>query len=390
MEKKIINKESNKMKKENKKIGIVTFSRAHNYGSILQAYALQKYISKNYPYECEIIDFSNKNQKEMYSIFKSNNSLKNIVKNIIGLVTFPLMKREFNDFENFIDNNLVFSEKKYKSSTEMVELNNIYDIFISGSDQVWNIKCKDADDVYFLNFVKDKKKIAYAPSFGAQDLSKCSSNPEKYSNYLKDFNCLSIRENNGKKWIKNLTGIDVPVLIDPTMFYSKEDWYPLMSKPLIKKPYILYYSFHFTQEVNKAVKRISQKLGLPVIVLSAHAWVYNLCSLYGFSLAKHSSPAEFLRLINDAEIVLSNSFHGTVFSAIYEKNFWFLYGSIQDSTDDRALTLVKQIGIEDRILKLEDIDNCDFSILPDYAEVKKKLAFLRKEAFDYLDDSINK
>ena len=197
-----------------------------------------------------------------------------------------------------------------------------------------------------------------------------------------------IRENNGKKWIKDLTNIDVPVLIDPTMFYSKEEWYPLMSKPLYKKPYILYYSFHFTQEVNKAVKKISKKLGLPVVVLSAHAWVYNMCALYGFSLAKHSSPAEFLRLVNDADIVLSNSFHGTVFSTIFEKNFWFLYGSIQDPTDDRALTLVKQMGIEDRILKLEDIDKCDFYEKPNYNDVKIKLEKLRKDAFDYLNRSI--
>ena len=206
---------------------------------------------------------------------------------------------------------------------------------------------------------------------------------------MEDYDYLSIRENNGKKWIKELVNQDVPVLIDPTMFYSKEQWYPLMSKPLYKKPYILYYSFHFTQEVNKAVKKISKKLGLPVVVLSAHAWVYNMCSLYGFSLAKHSSPAEFLRLINDAEMVLSNSFHGTVFSTIYEKNFWFLYGTIQDPTDDRALTLVKQMGIEDRILKLEDIEKCDFNKIPNYNDVKQKLEILRKDAFDYLDKSIN-
>lgn len=373
-----------------KKIAIMTFSRAHNYGSILQAYALQKYITENYDCECDIIDFSNQNQTEMYSVFKKNNSIKNIIKNIIGFCFYPIMNREFNDFENFINKNLKFSKKQYKNSNEMDELNEIYDIFISGSDQVWNIKCRDADDAYFLNYVHDKKKIAYAPSFGAQDINTCSNEPEKYKKYLNDFDCLSIRENNGKKWIKNLIGKEVPVLIDPTMFYKKEEWYNLMSEPFIKKPYILYYSFHFTQEVNKAVKKISRKLGLPVVILSAHAWIYNTCSLYGFSLAKHSSPAEFLRLINDATIVLSNSFHGTVFSAIYEKNFWFLYGSIQDPTDDRALTLVKQIGIEDRILKLEEIDNCNFNVMPNYEEVDKKLNNLRKDAFDYLNRSIEK
>lgn len=372
-----------------KKIAILTFSRAHNYGSILQGYALQKYINDNFDCKCDIIDFSNRSQKEMYNIFKTNNSIKNIIKNIIAVITYPLMKREYDDFESFIEKNLCFSKNKYEESKKMKELNEMYDIFIAGSDQVWNIKCKDADDVYFLNFIDGKKKIAYAPSFGAQDLNTCSDNPKKYANYLNSFDYLSIRENNGKKWIKNLTGKNVPVLIDPTLFYSKEEWYPLMSPPLTKKKYILYYSFHFTQEINKVVKKISKKLGLPVIVLSAHAWVYNLCALYGFSLAKHSGPSEFLRLINDAEIVLSNSFHGTVFSTIYEKNFWFLYGSIQDETDDRALTLVKQLEIEDRILKVEDVDNCDFYTIPNYENVSRNLKTLRKEAFEYLKKSIN-
>lgn len=378
------------MKKKENKIGLITFSRAHNYGSILQAYALQKYLNDKFCNSCEILDFSNEKQKKMYSIFKSDLTVKNAIKNVIAFFTYPLMKREYNDFEKFINKNLIFTSKKFSTSQELSEVEDQFDTFVAGSDQVWNIKCEDADDAYFLNFVKDKKKVAYAPSFGAKNILEYSDKPEYYRDLINSFDCVSIREKNGQKWIKDLTGNDVPLLIDPTMFYSKEDWYSLMAPAFIKKPYILYYSFHFTQEINKAVKEISRKLNMPVVILSAHAWVYNFGALYGFKLAKHAGPSEFLRLINDAEIVFSNSFHGTVFSAIFEKNFWFLYGSIQDKTDDRALTMVNQLGIEDRVLKLSDIDKCDFYEMPNYEDVNKKLETLRKSAFNYIDDAISK
>lgn len=371
-----------------KKIAIITFSRAHNYGSILQGYALQKYLLKNFDCECDIIDFSNKNQCEMYKVFKKNNNIRNIVKNILALFFYKKLKREYDDFEKFINENLILSKDKFFDSNQLKALDGKYDIYIAGSDQVWNITCMDADDAYFLNFVTNGKKIAYAPSFGARNILNYSKTPEKYANYIKNFDYVSIREINGKKWIKDLTGLDVPILIDPTMFYDMEEWKKIMSPSFIKEKYILYYAFHFSQEVNKKVKELSKKFGLPVYILSSHGWVYNLCALYGFKLAKHSGPSEFIRLINDAEIVFSTSFHGTVFATLFHKNFWFMYGSIQDATDDRALTLVKQMGIEDRVIKMDELNSIDFSKVPDYSIVDKKLESLRKEAFNYLNSSI--
>lgn len=373
------------------KVAIITFQRAHNYGSILQAYALQKYISENeYVEQCDIIDFSNENQQEMYRVFKKRKTIKNIIKNGIALVTYPLVKREYDDFEFFINDKLHLTLNKYSVSTQMRELERQYDVFVSGSDQVWNINCEDADDAYFLNFVEKKPKIAYAPSFGAQNILTCAKDVNIYRKYISEFSYVSIREKNGRKWLKELIGQDVPLLIDPTMFYDKEQWYDLMAEPQIDKPYILYYSFHFTQEVNRAVYKISKRLGLPVIVLSSHAWVYSALAVYGFKLARHAGPAEFLRLVNDAEIVLSNSFHGTVFSTIFEKNFWFLYGSVQNPLDDRATTMVEQMGIADRILTLDKIDDWDFYQKANYDYVAKCLYPLRTEAFKYLDDIMEK
>lgn len=366
------------------KVAILTFHRAHNYGSILQSYALQQYvISKGH--KCEIIDFSNENQQEMYRVFKKRLSAKNIIKNAISLITYSISKREYDDFEKFIETKLILSAERYKSSAEMKKLSLEYDLFIAGSDQIWNLMCGDADDAYYLDFIENKTKVAYAPSFGAQNIMTVSSDPDKYADLIRSFDAVSIREKNGKKWIKELTGLDVPLLIDPTMFYDKEYWYSLMSEPLTEGKFILYYSFHFTDEINKAVHKISKKLGLPVIVLSSHAWVYNHLWSYGFRLARHAGPSEFLRLVNDAEIIISNSFHGTVFSTIYEKNFWFLYGEVQDELDDRATTMVEQMGIQDRIITLDKIDTWNFYKKADYSVVRENLLPLRKQAFKYLD-----
>lgn len=373
-----------------KKIAIITFQRAHNYGSILQAYALQHYI-KHAPgiEECEILDFSNQAQKDMYAIYHSVTSWKYFIKNILAFFMRKEFARQSQDFDTFIENNLVLTEHSFRTAAEMEGEESHYDAFFAGSDQIWNIKCIDADDAYFLNFVHKKPKYAYAPSFGAQNINECTENPQKYRALISQFRRISIREKNGQKWLHQLLGCDVPLLIDPTMFYDKDFWSQYMAEPQENRKYILYYSFGFTHEINRAVKKISQKLGLPVVMLNVRAWVYKTGFFYGFQYAKHSGPAEFLRYVNDAEIILSNSFHGTVFSALFEKNFWYLIGSTNNPDDDRAKTMVEQIGIADRMLPVEKVDDCDFAVQPDYEKVRANLKTLRKTAFQYLDECLS-
>ena len=156
------------------KVGIITFHNSYNCGSMLESYAIYKYIERE-GISCEIINYSNDGQKELYKIMKKNDSLKNVIRNCI---LFPHKnKLEFSNekYEKFKRDNFKLS-KEYKKWSEIEDY---YDVVVAGSDQIWNITIKDYDDAYFLNWVKNAKKIAYAPSFGARKISNYTENVKK-------------------------------------------------------------------------------------------------------------------------------------------------------------------------------------------------------------------
>ena len=203
-----------------KKIGIITFHNSYNCGSMLETYAIQKYLQKK-DLENEIIDFSTKAQKELYDISFKNNSIKNIIKNILLFPWRKKVKINNNQYEQFKSKNFKLSSDKYD---EKKKIKDNYSIVVAGSDQIWNITISDSDDAYFLPWVTKARKVAYAPSFGAQNILKVSSSPEKYKKYIVSFDALSVREKNGQKWIKDLTGRKAELLIDPTLLLSQEDY----------------------------------------------------------------------------------------------------------------------------------------------------------------------
>ena len=186
--------------KKNKLVGIITFHNSYNCGSMLQAYALQN-IVKKLGYNPEIIDFSNNGQKSVYSVNEKNNSLKNIIKNIILRPHRTQIKLNFDSYENFKNKNFNLFSKSYSYLNQLSD--DSYDAVIAGSDQVWNITIEDGDDAYFLPWVKKARKIAYDPSFGSKNIRKYAKDPNKYKNYITSFADISIRERNGRKWIKD-------------------------------------------------------------------------------------------------------------------------------------------------------------------------------------------
>lgn len=145
-----------------KKIGIMTFHRSHNNGSMLQALALQNIISEKYNCCAEIIDFSNYAQQNMYSPIPKPKNIKQVIKAIIWLTNYKQMKRQYCAYDKFAQKYFNLSDKKYNTSAELKMAESEYDAFIAGSDQVWNIKCMDADDAYYLDFVSDKPRYSYA------------------------------------------------------------------------------------------------------------------------------------------------------------------------------------------------------------------------------------
>lgn len=153
--------------KPSKKVGIITFHGAHNYGSCLQAYALLNTIN-SMGYDAEIINFRTDNQKDQYSPLTKRKGVKYFLKNCYFFFHLKSRKKKYELFETFISQYLVMGQREYKTLEELECETFPYDYFICGSDQIWNTNPSDANDAYFLPFVKNSKvRIAYAPSFGA-------------------------------------------------------------------------------------------------------------------------------------------------------------------------------------------------------------------------------
>lgn len=367
-----------------KKVGIITFHNSYNCGSMLETYAIHKYIEKC-DIDSEIVNFSSDGQKEMYSTFSKNSNLKNIVKNLIILPhkkRIDLNNRKYEEFKN----------KYFKLSEEYSEnsiINDNYVVTIAGSDQIWNITIPDSNDAYFLNWVTQSRKVAYAPSFGARNILKYSSNPEKYAKYLKNFDALSIREANGKKWINDLIGVDVPILIDPTLLLDRTDYEKIIDdRNTPKEDYIFFYCPSFNPEICKFVKQISKKYKLPVIAWSTKSYYKKFIFRFGFELPKYESPSVYLSLIKNAKLIFTTSFHGTIFSTVFKKKFYTIKNGGMYGDDDRVLTLLTQLDLFDRLIPYEYDEKFDYLKDVDYSKYDKKVNELRKNAMNYIKENI--
>ena len=369
-----------------KKVGIITFQNSYNCGSMLESYALQNYLKKM-KIDSELIDFSSQGQKEMYGTYFKSNSLKNIVKNII---IFPYIKkiRKNNEmYKKFLKDNLITS-KKINTEDDFKNLD--YSSVIAGSDQVWNVTIPDYDKAYFLQWVKNAKKIAYAPSFGAKNPVKYANNLEEIKEMIADFDYLSIRENNGKKWIYDMIKRDVPVLIDPTLLLNADDYEKIVSKDMnINYKYIFLYCPSFKTDICKFVKKISDKYNLPVIAWSAKSFYVKNIGKLGFKLPEYENPSSYLYLIKNAELVFTTSFHGTIFSTIYKKKFFTIKNGEMYGDDDRVMTLINNLGLQDRLLEYKFDNNFDYLKDVDYSNYDNELIKNKKIAENYLKESLS-
>lgn len=368
-----------------KKIGIITFHNSYNCGSMLESYAMQTILEKN-SMKAEIVDFSSDGQKELYSVWFKNNSLRNIIKNIVLIPAHKRLVNNNNKYEEFKNNNFKLS-KKYSEKDIINEKD--YKIVVAGSDQIWNITIKDASDAYFLNWVKEARKVAYAPSFGAKNIFTYSDNLQKYIDYLNDFDALSIRENNGQKWLKELLNKKVDVLLDPTMLLNREDYDKIMATDVsVNYKYIFFYSPSFDPEICKYVKKIADKYNLKVITWSTKRYYTKRIKRFGFILPKYENPALYLYLIKNAELVMTTSYHGTIFSTIYRKKFITIKNGEMYGDDDRVITLLNQMDMMDRLIPYEFDEKFNYLGEVDYSKYDKKVSSLRKKSMKYIKENI--
>ncbi|MBU5487102.1 polysaccharide pyruvyl transferase family protein [Clostridium sp. MSJ-8] len=375
------------------KVGLITYHAAQNNGSFLQAYALEKKISKIEGYKCDIINFYSYEQEELYSVFKKNNSFRNIAKNCVACLNYRNLKKRHDDFDNIVNNSMSLSKKCYKTLEELDEAENEYDIFVSGSDQIWNVDAWDYNDAYFLSFVNNKPKISYASSFGGKiDSKKAQNYSDNVRKFLNEYDSIAVREVKGQKYAKSLVDRDVQVVLDPTFLLDQQDYDKICADRLVEGDYIFFYSIDYNDAALKIVKKFAEINNLPVVVVYSGDNKSYKTLKYGFKMLKEAAPNHFLSLIKHAKYVLSTSFHGTVFSIIYNKQFFTVRGTENGkiNNDDRLTTILSRLGLEDRQLselsKEEDYRPSDI----DYSIVNPKLAEARQESVDYLVNALNK
>lgn len=326
------------------KAGIITYHAAHNYGSNLQAYALQKIVT-SFGVDCEIIDFRTERQKDQYAPLTKRKGLKYILKNSYFLLNYKNRKRKHDIFERFIEEKLVRSDREYETLEELKKDTPVYDYYISGSDQIWNTVPNDFDMAYYLPFVKEGSRIAYAPSFG--QIGEISYVDEIKECLLK-YDFLSVREENGVKLIEDLIGKRPPLVLDPTLLLPKQEWEKVIESPIMEGKYIFFYTLFATKEMIEICKYFSREMGIPVVI-SNISNQYEIFS--GFVKKLQAGPLEFLNLIKYAELVITSSFHGTVFSILLEKPFFAIHGM----EDKRIASLLENLSLQSRSVCQADI-----------------------------------
>lgn len=362
-----------------KKTGILTYHRSINYGAVLQAYALRHTIHK-LGYDAEVIDYGKIGQDKLF--YWSTHSIKALIGSIINnfLRLFGERKR-LKNFKFFSENIIGISSKHYFQREELIKDLNQYEHIITGSDQVWHpIICED-DMTYFLDLpISPNQKIAYAPSFGVKKLSK--EQETKYKPLLQQIDHLSIREEAGKEILKSLLNKEVPIVVDPTLLCDAQEWDKIAISPKNKKKYILFFTVLGEPEGSKEfVYELSKKFNYDIIKIGDIRDLLN----FKYKTGRYSSPQEFIGLIKNAQFVITNSFHGTVFSIIYRKNFFTFLN--KNDRNSRLESITQILGLENRLKK--GISKLPDNLETDYTQAEIKLNILKKQSIDFLKNALN-
>lgn len=360
-----------------KKIGILTWHYYKNYGSGLQAFALQETITR-LGYDVELINF-----RKFYSPEPS--PLKRLLKKILQ---YTVAKFSDKVYDKVVNNTVVYQNRYLRQTgmfTNPVELENIsgrYDYLVYGSDQIWAPNVYTP--IYMGSYVQEKvRKISYAASIGLNDIP--DDLVESYKSNLFSYHSVSVREQEGKELLKSRCGIDATVVLDPTLMIDA-DTYKSMQRPVrgVKGKYVFCYFLNKEHKYKEKVQEYAKKHNLPIIGTSDKAddaeWMTRLTNI---------GADQFIWLINNAETIFTDSYHGSIFSLLLHKNLWTYVRFAEDNPicqNSRIRQLQNNFNLRHRVItsgqEIDDTKKIDY----DYFE--KRLAELRKESLLYLKKAL--
>lgn len=375
-----------------KKVGIVTYHRHYNYGTMLQALALQDAVNKT-GCRAEIIDFFQPNVLHGKERFFSY--AKKTLEYAIHPGEFRMRirrrgleeeyreqisqkKKNFDDFYK----NICLSEKKYDSSAELRNDPPEYDVYMTGSDQTWNPNVGGNPDAFYLDFAPaDKRRACYAPSVSAASLTE--DQKTRMSKLLNNIEILSCREKQGAELLEEITGRKVETVLDPVFLLSGEEWSEYAAGVSAPPQYILQYFLGKNAEHRKTVRKLSRELNIPVISIPGNIIDYDNADTENV----WGGPGEFISLIRNAELVCTDSFHGTAFSLLFKRDVYtFLKHkqSSRKSENSRMEDLYRRFDITGRIVQDADSLRADKLTHIDYDQVQEKIDARISESEKYL------
>lgn len=372
-----------------KSIGIITIHKINNYGSVLQAFALQK-MCEILGFKAEIIDYNFPNSLHANNKYATKcDTQPNEPRWIKLLYAFKLF-RQHKGINTFVQKFHHLSKGQYNSPNELKQNPPKYDIYITGSDQLWNPRHCAGDPSFLLHFAPDNAlKISYAASLCSNKL------PDElvgmYQHLLRRYAYISLRENSSIRVVNGLTGRDdATMVLDPTLLLNRGQWNEIASKKrIVKRKYVLCYFLNYTFNafpyVDQLAEYIYRQTGYEIVRVARPP--HHL----GISHSRYevgASPEDFLALVRDAEMILTTSFHGTAFAVNYGKP---VFTVVQDkaASDSRQVSLMHNLGLDDQILSINDgmPDVNRFSY--DSKAEQEKLEALRQHSMNYLKTALN-
>lgn len=353
------------------KIGILTYHRAHNYGAMLQAYALRHFLQLH-GHQVEFIDYWPKEHAAEYSLWKplKGGMKQRLVTLVMSGLTFWRRWKRMCRFQTFLCDYLQLpANARYDEHAAMIKEH--YDCVIVGSDQIWRNRSSVGkyygfDPTFFCQTLAYPARcITYAASMGVIQMDE--QDKKLFQSYLSVFQTILVREQSLAQLVESL-GYPASVVVDPTLLFDTEQWNKILPQTRFRKEkYILYYQLMESKEAFAFAKKQAKQRGCKLLIMDA-----RISCIWRPNHISFASPIEFMQAIRDAEFVIPTSFHGTAFSLIFEKQF--LTTGLKKNAD-RVQTLLQSVGILDNY---QNVPNMCPTI--DYNIVSPKLAELRMQS----------
>lgn len=343
-----------------KKVGILTFNNAINYGALCQMYGLYTVLSGGKD-DVKVINYTDLTIENRYKLFQRKGNLKSDVKELLFYFVRLREKKAFVKFKERIALTVPVSDAELQNLT--------FDSIVVGSDQVWNLTLTNNNLTYYLGWFEGQK-YSYAASFGVNEFD---DNFEKRINQLKDFDKISVREENARVFLNGLQ-IQSYCNIDPVFLLDSKEWKNISIKPVYRKPYLLIYTIGYSDEIIAYAKAYATKNNLKIVYIAD-----DVLYKKGIKVVRGVSPEEWIGLFCYADCVITNSFHGTAFSIIFNKTFFcdFVKTNFKN-TNTRIDNMLKKFGIKNRNIhaNINDID---------WQQVNERIQKEREKSLNYLN-----